>query len=140
MTSVSGVPGRSRRYLIGLLVAFLAGLIPAGIVAYNRGSEREAMRRQVQKLQLCDAVSSAAMFARRGEYEVARQHTSAFFTDLGSYLEGGEPLSPAERDNVRPLLENRDEIITLLARSDPGSVDRLFELEYQLRRSVKTSE
>jgi hypothetical protein len=37
---------------------------------------------------------------------------------------------------VQPLLAGRDEIITLLARSDPASADRLSELYVAYRKAV----
>jgi hypothetical protein len=43
---------------------------------------------------------------------------------------------PAQRERVRPLLTRRDEIITLLARSDPAAADRLSDLYVSYRQAI----
>ena len=40
----------------------------------------------------------------------------------------------AQRQNMQPLFAGRDEIITLLARSDPASADRLSDLYVAYRK------
>lgn len=58
----------------------------------------------------------AALHARRGEYEKARNAAGAFFTPLRA----GEQV---ERARAAPA--SRDDIITPLARNDPARADRL---------------
>jgi hypothetical protein len=67
---------------------------------------------------------------------LARQAASDFFTFLRAEIDRGDDtaLSPAQREEVQLLFIQRDEIITLLARSDPAAVDRLSDL-YGLYRN-----
>jgi hypothetical protein len=56
---------------------------------------------------------------------------SNFFTSLLEQVDqlGRSSDLPADRrESLRPLLNQRDEIITLLARNDPAATDRLTEL------------
>jgi hypothetical protein len=66
----------------------------------------------------------------RGEYEPARQATSDFYTNLRHQIDAGNAsiFTASQREKLRPLLAERDEVITLLARSDPAVVDRLFSI------------
>ena len=83
-------------------------------------------------------LASAAIDARRGDYEPARQAASQFFTSLRAEIDKGDSsyLTQAQRAAAQPLLDGRDEIITLLARSDPASADRLSELYVAYRKAV----
>ncbi|HLM56185.1 MAG TPA: hypothetical protein VK422_08630 [Pyrinomonadaceae bacterium] len=76
--------------------------------------------------------------ARRGEYETARQTASDFFTALRTELDADDdsPFSPRQREAAGPLLDRRDAIITLLARSDPASAERLSDLYVSYRAAV----
>jgi hypothetical protein len=63
---------------------------------------------------------------------------SDFFSALSSEVDRGEDsaLDQAQRDAVRPLLAQRDEVITLLARSDPAAADRLSDLDASYRKAT----
>lgn len=74
-----------------LVIVFLLGLVPMGLTAWSRANERDAAQRQQRLCNLQLTLSSAAINARRAEYENARQNTSEFFTTLHNQLE----------DNVR---------------------------------------
>jgi hypothetical protein len=45
-------------------------------------------------------------------------------------------LSEAQRNELAPLLGSRDEIITLLARNDPASAERLSNLYIAVRKAL----
>ncbi|MGH9943923.1 MAG: hypothetical protein ACRD9R_16380, partial [Pyrinomonadaceae bacterium] len=45
-------------------------------------------------------------------------------------------LTQQQRDALQPLLAQRDEVITLLARSDPAAADRLADLYTAYRKTV----
>jgi len=80
---------------------------------------------------LQSTLASATINARRGEYEPARQATSDFFTTLhGQVGLGNNPsdLTTQQKDGLKPLMTDRDNLITLLARSDPAAADRLSDL------------
>lgn len=133
---ISSSGPRRRAYLIGLLLAFLVGFLPMWFVAHSRASELADARVQLERMSLVDGISSAAFYAKRGEYETARQKTSAFFTSLLAQ-QSGEVLKTDEKNALKPLLNQRDDVITVLARSDPGSVERLFGIEHQVRSVLK---
>jgi hypothetical protein len=61
---------------------------------------------------------------------------SAFFTEARSEIDQGDKsaLTREQRDALGPLLAPRDELITLLARSDPASADRLSNLYVAVRK------
>ena len=118
-------------YALILVVVFLLGLVPMWLTARNRAKERDDARRELRLSEMENALSAAVINARRGEYEPARQATSTFFTSLRAQCDAAtEPsdVTRAQCEMVRPALDQRDELITLLARSDPASADRLTEM------------
>jgi len=114
-------------YAMALAIAFLLGLVPMWLTARERAREVETVRQQLRTAQLENGLARAALLARRGEYEAARDAASRFYTDAGREIEGGG-LPQSRRDSLRALIADRDDIITLLARSDPSSAERLAEL------------
>ena len=125
-------------FLVIFVVGLLLGLVPMWLTARQRGKELETTRAELRRTQMRSALSAAAVDARRGDYEPARKAMSDFFTALSSELDRGENsvLDQAQRGAVRPLLTQRDEIITLLARSDPAAADRLSDLDSAYRKAT----
>lgn len=119
-----------------LLAVFLIGFIPMWLTARDRGNDLAETSRQLKAVQMQNTLASAVIDARRGEYETARQSASDFFTSLGAEIQLGENslLTQPQVEGARPLLGQRDEIITLLARSDPASADRLAGLYVEYRK------
>ena len=118
-------------YALILVVVFLLGLVPMWLTARSRARERDDARRELRLSEMENDLSAAVINARRGEYEPARQATSKFFTSLGAQCDvSTEPsdLTRAQCEALRPSLGQRDELITLLARSDPASADRLTQV------------
>ena len=135
------LPGNLQRagvYLGVALFVFLLGLLPMWLKAREASDQRDAARRELRLSQTQGTLASAAIDARRGEYETARQTASDFFTTLRGELDaGGEsPLNARQRAAAAPLLASRDDIITLLARSDPASAERLSDLYVSYRAAV----
>ena len=112
------------------LVAFLLGFAPMWWKYRECSSRLPEAERQLSLARLQNALASAAIDAQRGDYELARQAASDFFTYVRAETDSGEAsaLSPVQREGVLPLLTRRDEIITLLARGDPASTDQLSDL------------
>jgi hypothetical protein len=98
--------------------------------AGNAMEQRDAAQREVRLGQLQSTLASALIKVDRGEYEPARQLTSEFYTNLRGQVDADDAsiFSPEQREKLRPLLAERDEVITLLARSDPAGVDRLYSI------------
>jgi len=125
-------------YAALLLIAFLLGFVPMWLTSRESSSRLSEAEHQLSLAQMQNALASAAIDARQGEYESARLAASDFFTSLRAEIEidrGDAPaLSLAQREGVQPLFTQRDEIITLLSRSDPASADRLSDLYVSFRK------
>ena len=124
-----------------LLAVFLLGLIPMWLSARESAGQLADARRDLRLLQIQNTLGSAAVDARRADYEPARQGASDFFVTLRAEIDRGNDsaLTQAQRDRATQLFAQRDEIITLLARSDPVSADRLSDLYTSYRRAIKGS-
>ncbi len=107
---------------------FLLGFVPMWLQSNNAIEQRDASQREVRLSQLQNTLAAAMVDVQRGEYEPARQLTSDFYTNLRTQIDAANAsvFTPAQRETLRPLLAERDEVITLLARSDHAAVDRLF--------------
>lgn len=119
-----------------LLVIFLLGFVPMWLKARQcAGSLAEAEHR-LTLAGMQNNLASAAIDARRGDYEPARQAVSQFFTSVSTEIDKGDTsdFTQAQRQGLPPLLAGRDEVITLLARSDPASADRLSDLYAAYRK------
>jgi hypothetical protein len=125
-------------YAVLLLVVFLLGLVPMWLKSRECSSGLSDAQHRLNLARIENALASAAIDARRGDYEPARQAASNFFTSLRAETDRGDDsaLLQAQRAEVQPLFTRRDEIITLLARSDPASADRLSDLYVSYRKIV----
>lgn len=126
-------------YLAIALALFLLGLVPMWLKARTAASQRDAAQHELRLSQMQNTLSAATIDARRGEYEPARQMASDFFTTLRTQIDAdadASAITTAQRDRVRPMLTQRDEIITLLARSDPAAADRLSDLYVSYRQAM----
>ena len=122
--------------LVVLLVVFLLGFIPQWRKAREQSAAREKAERALTLNRIVKDLGSSAIDARRAEYEAARVEASAFFTAAHFEIDqrDASALTQQQRDGLLPLLAPRDELITLLARSDPASADRLSNLYVAVRR------
>ena len=122
-------------YVTLCLGFFLLGFVPMWLKAGNAMEQRDAAQREVRLGQLQSTLASALIKVERDEYEPARQLTSEFYSNLRGQIDSNDAsiFTPAQRQELRPLLYERDDVITLLARSDPAASDRLFAiyLSYQ---------
>jgi hypothetical protein len=125
-------------YVVLLVLAFLLGLVPMWWLNSQCASSLSDAERQSSLVKMENSLASAAIDARRGDYETARQAASDFFTSLRTEFNRGvdSALSPAEIAGLQPLLTRRDEIITLLARGDATSADLLSDLYVSYRTIV----
>lgn len=133
---------RNRRWLPGVIavaLAFVLGFVPMWFQAGRYAGERDAARREWKLVQLESMVAAAAVDARRGDYESARQAGSQFFTALRLELDAGpdSTLSLTQKNALKPLLAHRDDFITLLARSDPASAEWLTDVYLFCRRWLR---
>ena len=121
------------------VAAFLAGFVPTWLSARTYRSELQEAKGRVTLDQLRISLGAAAIHARRGDYEIARQETSRFFTSLRKETDLGaeSALNAAQRQRAAALFAERDELITLLARGDPASTDRLSDLYIAYGKAVQ---
>ena len=125
-------------YVALLLLAFLLGFVPTWLKSRECSSSLSDAERQSSLVKMQNTLASAAIDARRGDYETARQAASDFFTFLRAETNKGvdSALSQPQIDGAQPLFTRRDEIITLLARGDAASADLLADLFVSYRKLV----
>jgi hypothetical protein len=118
-------------YVALLLVAFLAGFVWMGLKF--READRQSSLAKMQ-----NSLASAAIDARRGDFETARLAASDFFTSLRAETDKGvgSTLSQAQKDGAQPLFVQQDQTITLLSRGDIASADLLSDLYVAFRKLV----
>lgn len=97
------------------------------------------MERELQIARIQNTLASAVIDARRGDYERARQAASQFFASLRAESDMGNnsALTQTQRERLHSLFTGRDDLITLLARSDPAAADRLSGLYVSYREMMK---
>ncbi len=120
-----------------LLLGLLLGFVPMWLQARAAADKLSDAERRLALTGMQGNLASAAIDARRGDYEPARQAVSQFFTSLRAEIDKGDTsyFTQAQRAGLQPLFAGRDEVITLLARSDPASADRLSDLYVAYRKA-----
>ncbi|HMJ09699.1 MAG TPA: hypothetical protein VK468_11880 [Pyrinomonadaceae bacterium] len=141
----SGQNGFGRRWgirLAALLAAFLLGFVPMWLSSRTLGRDLAETKRELRRSQMQSSLASSVIDSRRGEYEIARQEASRFFTDVRTELDGSstDVLTALEKTQVTGLLAGRDDIITLLSRNDPAASDRLSDLYAAFRGTMTASQ
>jgi hypothetical protein len=142
---VEPVPRKStpvmRRFVIYagvLLVVFLLGFVPMWLQSRATAARLADAEGRLTLAGMRGDLASSAIDARRGDYEPARQSASQFFTSLRAEIDKGDAsgFTQAQRTGLQSLFAGRDEIITLLARSDPASADRLSDMYVAYRKAL----
>jgi hypothetical protein len=123
-------------YAALMLVAFLVGFVPMWLKARESGNNLAATERTLTLVRMQSNLASAAIDARRAEYEPARQAASQFYTTLQTDIDKGDDsaLTPAQRTAAQALFAGRDNLITQLARSDPAAADTLSDVYVAYRK------
>ena len=132
-----------RRFIIYagvLLVVFLLGFVPMWLKARTATNTLMETEHQLFLARTQNDLASAVIDSRRGDYEPARQAVSRFFTSLGEEInkDSSSSYTQAQRQAMQPLFAGRDELITLLARSDPAAADRLSDLFAAYRKIMNS--
>lgn len=124
-------------YATVLFAAFLLGFLPMWLTARTRTAERDAAQQALRLAQIETSLAAAAIQARRGEYERAREATSTFYTSLQAELGRADSgVAAPSRGALQGILDERDQMITLLARGDAAAADRLANLYISYRQAV----
>jgi hypothetical protein len=110
-----------------VLLAFLVGFVPMWLSNRQLSSDLADRDKQLQRSRIQRSLAAATIYARRGEYETARQNTSSFFTEVRAEMDKGNEgvLTEQERIALNRVMAERDEVITLLSRNDPAAAERL---------------
>jgi hypothetical protein len=131
---------RAAVYAAILVLVFLLGFVPARLSERETVRQRNAAQAHLRLSQLQNRLATAAISARRGEYEPARLATSDFFTDLRAEIDRPQSaFSDGQREAVRPILDERDRLIALLARNDGAAIERLADLYVNYTRAINPS-
>jgi hypothetical protein len=123
------IPWQRVALYVTLCVAFfLLGFVPTWLKVQEASEQRDAAQREVRLNQLQNTLGAAVIDVQRGQYEPARQTTSDFYSSLRNQIESGNQsvFTPAQREMLKPLLSQRDDIIALLARNDQTAAPRLL--------------
>jgi hypothetical protein len=142
ITEVKTGPNKLLVGIIGgivlFVVGFLFGMIPMWLQAHGLRSELETANHELRFNQWQNELGAATVDARRAEYGPALQSASKFFTEVTAEI-GKSPKSdftPAQIERIKALLAPRDEVITLLARSDPAAADKLSAMHVAFRAAI----
>ena len=115
------------------LALFLLGLVPMWLSATSAQNARDSAKLTLRQSAIQNGLATAALNARRGEYEQSRQQASIFFTELRTEVENEQSaFTSQQRGALQPILAARDETITMLARNDPAAAERLSDLYFTL--------
>lgn len=130
------VKGRFIIYAAMMLVIFLLGFMPMWFKASERAKSLAQAEQRLTLVTIQSNLGSAVIDARRGDYEPARVAVSQFFNTLSAQANKADasPFTQTQRADLQSLLSRRDDVITLLARSDPASADRLSDLFVSYRK------
>jgi hypothetical protein len=125
-------------FAIALIIAFLVGFIPMWMKANDYAAEHEVTKKTLARSEIGNLISKSIVDAKRGEYESARTNTSDFYTRLDSEIGKGEngAYPAAQNEKLKAVFTDRDAIITLLARRDPASVERLTDIYLIYRQGI----
>jgi hypothetical protein len=121
-----------------MIGSFLVGLVPIWLREHRLQGEFDSVQHELKLNQWQNELGTAAIDARRGEYESARQSASKFFSEISDEMgKTSNPVfTPAQLEQLKSVLGPRDEIITLLARNDPVSADKLTAMHVAFRAVV----
>ncbi len=125
-------------YALILLVVFLLGLVPMWLQKRDVAQELAATQKKLSRSEIEGLLTTAIVESKRGEYEPARQETSDFFTRLRSEVDKNDEsaFAESERGKLKPIFDNRDSTITMLAQRDQAAVERLTDIYVVYRQAV----
>ncbi len=112
--------------IAGFVLAFLIGFIPSWTRVRAQERQLEEVRHELQVAQLQGRLGAALAESHRSNYERARQLMSGFFAEAQQLLP--QVRDARQRQELQTILQQRDEIITMLSRAEPESTQRLMLL------------
>lgn len=126
-------------YIAPLVIVFMLSFIPMWWKFQQASRHLVQVERQTTRALMQNALASAIIDALQDDYESARQSAGDFFTALRTEIDKEEDsaFSPAQIEAGRLLLVQRDEVITLLARGEPGAINWLVDLYNDYRELIR---
>jgi hypothetical protein len=129
--------GQWRSYATAFAVGLLIAALPLAWLLVQTTRHRNDINRELRTTTLELSLVRAVVLARNGDYATARDEASAFFTSARTEVDRqSDSLDGAHTNALKKLLLDRDAIITLLARSDPASGERLSQLYLSYRSAL----
>lgn len=116
-----------------VVFAFVIGFGLQAIRARQIEARLDHTRQALMLHRLEGSLAAANFEARRGSYEIARQHASDFFTGLQGTI---DQVPETARNDLTTILSQRDLVITLVSRGDPES-DEVLAATYVNYRTVR---
>lgn len=111
--------------VIATVLAFAAGFLWQNARARAVQEKLDTANVELTFERLQSTLAAATIESDRGNYEIARQLASEFFTGLQTDLHRAPE---ARHDELRRILAQRDVIITAASRSDPQTGSLLAQL------------
>lgn len=123
-------------YVVLSIGFFLLGAVPMWLRVREKAGDLAVVQRELGLSRMTNSLSESVIDARRGNYEPARQTASEFFSALRIQVdkEGNQTLTSNQRQSLKSLLTQRDDIITLLARGDSAAADHLSDFYVAYRK------
>lgn len=118
---------------LAVVIAFLIGF---GWQFYEANTVRDdlaAIEDELMLERLRTQLGQAALNAQAGDYESARQQMSDFFRQL---QENSDAMPDAVRSVADDFLDDRDQIITGLSRSNPETAATLYRMLGELSSAI----
>lgn len=129
--------GQWRQYATVFVAGLLLAALPLAFFLFQTTRDRNAISLDLRAASLELSLVRATVLARNGDYSTARDEASSFFTSARTEVDRqSDTLDTAHTTALKNLLLERDPVITLLARSDPASAERLAQLYLSYRGSV----
>lgn len=125
-------------YAAILLIVFLLGLVPMWYQKSQVAYELQNTQTQLRKAETENLLTTSYINVRAGEYETARQSMSSYFTRLDTEIEKGKDgfFTDAQRENLKPILNDRDTTITMLAQRDQAAAERLGDIYMNYKKAL----
>lgn len=120
--------------VVALALVFALGFFPQWSRAGSLQAELERTQHELTMARLEGRLGAALAESQRSNYERARQLMADFYPDLQDNL--ARVGDPADRRALQAILDQRDEVITLLSRAEPESTQRLMLLYTQYFQAV----
>lgn len=126
---------RTPVWVAAIVIAFAAGFGWQYVERRQAEAQLEATSNALAEARLESALATALVEAQQGNYELARQRASDFFTNLQTLTASG--VLPA--DTFSDIQSQRDATITMLSRGSTDAIALLQQLHAEFRSGLSRS-